>query len=162
MATNRRVRQAPWNKGKIVGQKAPLELREIWAIRVRLQPGSHLRDLAPFNLAIDSKLRACDLLGIRICDIAHESHVNSRVVVMQQKARRPVQFEITEMSRDALQAWTRTAGLRGPDFLFPSRSGHSPHLSTRQYARIVHRWVREIGLEVPAMAHTRCDEHEQH
>ena len=80
MATNRRVRQAPWNKGKIVGQKAPLKLREIWAIRVRLQLGSNLRDLALFNLAIDSKLRACDLLGLRVCDIAHENHVNSRAV----------------------------------------------------------------------------------
>ena len=85
MATNRRVSQAPWNKGKIVGQKTPLELREIWAIRVRLQLGSKLRDLALFNLAIDSKLRACDLLGLRICGIAHESHFNSRAVVMQQR-----------------------------------------------------------------------------
>lgn len=147
MATNRRVRQAPWNKGKIVDQKAPLKLRETWANRVRLQLGSNLRDLALFNLAIDSKLRACDHLGLRICDIAHESHVNSRTVVMQQKTRRPVQLEITEMSRDDLQEWTRTAGLRGSDFLFPSRSGHSPHLSTRQYARIVHRWVRQVGLD---------------
>lgn len=123
------------------------KLREIWAIRARLQLRSNLRDLALFNLANDSKLRACDLLGLRVDDIAHENHVNSRAVVMQRKTRRPVQFEITEMSRDALQAWTRTAGLRSSDYVFPSRSVNSPHLSARQYARIVHRWVREIGLD---------------
>lgn len=147
MATERKHRREPWNKGKIVGQKAPLKLREIWAVRVRLQLRSNLRDLALFNLAIDSKLRACDLLSLRVGDIAHESHANSCAVVMQRKTRRPVQFEITEMSRDALLAWTRAAGLRSSDYVFPSRSGNSPHLSTRQYARIVHRWVREIGLD---------------
>lgn len=147
MAAKRKSRRTPWNKGKIVGQKAPLKLREIWAVRVRLQLRSNIRDLALFNLAIDSKLRACDLLSLRVCDIAHDSHVNSRAVVMQRKTRRPVQFEITELSRDALLAWTRAAGLRSSDYVFPSRSGNSPHLSTRQYARIVHRWVREIGLD---------------
>ena len=147
MGTKRKQRRAPWNKGKLVGQKAPLKLREIWAIRVRLQLRGNQRDLALFNLAIDSKLRACDLLGLRVGDISHENHFNSRAVVMQRKTRRPVQFEITEMSRDALQAWTRAAGLRSSDYVFPSRSGNSPHLSTRQYARIVHRWVRDIGLD---------------
>jgi hypothetical protein len=95
MATKRRRRQAPWNKGKIIGQKAPLKLREIWAIRVRLQFRSNLRDLALFNLAIDSKLRACDLLSLRVGDIAHENHVNSRAVVLQRETRRPVQFSET-------------------------------------------------------------------
>ena len=147
MATKRKHRRVPWNKGKIVGQKAPLKLREIGAIRVRLQLRGNLRDLALFNLAIDSKLRACDLLSLRVGDIAHENQVNSRAVVMQRKTRRPVQFEITEMSRDPLHAWARAAGLRSSDYVFPSRSGNSPHLSTRQYARIVHRWVREIGLD---------------
>lgn len=147
MATKRKQSRVPWNKDKLVGQKAPLKLREIWAIRVRLQLRGNLRDLALFNLAIDSKLRACDLLGLRIGDIAHEGHINSRAVVMQRKTRRPVQFEIAEMSRDALQSWLRVSGLRSSDYLFPSRSSASPHLSTRQYARIVHRWVREIGLD---------------
>ena len=113
MATKCKHSRVPWNKSKIVGQKAPLKLREIWAIRVRLQLRSNLRDLALFNLAIDSKLRACDLLGLRVGDITHENHVNSRAVVMRRKPRRPVQFEITAMSRDALQAWARAAGLRG-------------------------------------------------
>ncbi len=147
MVTKSKQRRVPWNKGKIVGQKAPLKLREIWAIRVRLQLRGNLRDLALFNLAIDSKLRACDLLRLRFGDIAHDNHVNSRAMVMQRKTRRPVRFEITEMSRDALQAWARAAGLRSSDYVFPSRSADSPHLSTRQYARIVHRWVREIGLD---------------
>jgi hypothetical protein len=89
------------------------------------------------TLAIDSKLRACGLLGLRLGDIAHENHVKSRAVVMQRKTRRPVQFEITEMSRDAIQAWARTAGLRGSDYVFPSRPGDSPHVSMRQYARIM-------------------------
>lgn len=137
----------PWNKGRIVGQKAPLKLREIWAIRVRLQLRGKLRDLALFNLAIDSKLRACDLLSLRIADIAHENKISARAVVMQCKTRRPVRFEITEMSRDAVQAWAQHARLRGSDFIFPSRLRGSPHLSTRKYSRIVHRWVREIGLD---------------
>lgn len=96
MRNSRKSIRNSWNKGKIVGQKAPLKLREIWAIRVRLQLRSSLRDLALFNLAIDSKLRACDLLGLRVGDISHENRVSARAVVMQRKTRRPVQFEITE------------------------------------------------------------------
>ena len=146
MRASRKFRRVPWNKGRIIGQKAPLKLREIWAIRVRLQLRSNLRDLALFNLAIDSKLRACDLLSLRVADITHENRVSARAVVMQRKTRRPVQFEITELSRDAVQAWTRAAGLHHSDYVFPGRSGHA-QLSTRQYARIVHHWVREIGLD---------------
>jgi hypothetical protein len=85
MAAKRKLRRTPWNKGKIVGQKAPLKPREILAVRVRLQLRSNLRDLALFNLAIDSKLRACDLLSLRVCDIAHDSHFNARAVVMQRQ-----------------------------------------------------------------------------
>ena len=138
---------APWNKGRPVGQKAPLKLREIWAIRIRLQLRNNLRELALFNLAIDSKLRACDLLALRLCDIAHECKISSRAVVMQRKTRRPVQFEITEMSRDAVQAWAQQASLRPSEHLFPGRASGGLHLSTRQYSRIVHRWVEEIGLD---------------
>lgn len=146
MGASRRFRHIPWNKGRIIGQKMPLKLREIWAIRVRLQLRSNLRDLALFNLAIDSKLRACDLLSLRVADIAHEDRVSARAMIMQRKTRRPVQFEITELSRDAVQAWARAAGLRHSDYVFPGRSGRA-QLSTRQYARIVHQWVREIGLD---------------
>jgi len=144
------VVHAPWNKGKLVGQKAPLKLKEIWAIRVRLQLASRVRELAMFNLAIDSKLRACDLVKLRVNDICHGDRVSPRAIVMQQKTQRPVQFEITESTRDAVAAWIAKAALRSGDFLFPSRIHESPHLSTRQYARIVGSWVRQIGLDQSA------------
>ena len=137
----------PWNKGKIVGQKAPLRLKDIWAIRIRLQLARRTRDLALFNLAIDSKLRACDLVRLRVRDISHGDGIAARTSVMQQKTQRPVQFEITRQTRDALVAWIARAELSPEDFLFPSRVQCSPHLSTRQYARIVDRWVHDIGLD---------------
>ena len=140
----------PWNKGKFVGQKTPLRLSDIWAIRVRLQLAERARDLALCDLAIDSKLRACDLTKLRVRDIAHGEHVSSRAIVMQQKTHRPVQFEITEPTRTALEVWMHQANLRNEDFLFPSRLHCSEHLSTRQYARIVKGWVISIGLD-PAM-----------
>lgn len=140
----------PWNKGKLVGQKAPLRLRDIWAIRVRLQLADRVRDLALFDLAIDSKLRACDLTKLRVRDVAHGEHVSPRSIVMQQKTQRPVQFEITEQTRTALEAWIHQAHLISEGFLFPSRLRCSEHLSTRQYARIVKAWVTSIGLD-PAM-----------
>ncbi|MGP5565444.1 tyrosine-type recombinase/integrase [Vreelandella alkaliphila] len=133
----------PWNKGKLVGQKTPLRLRDIWAIRVRLQT----RDLALFNLAIDSKLRGCDLVNLQIRDIAHGACISPRAIVMQQKTHRPVQFEITEQTRIAIIDWIQLAQLGSRDFLFPSRINSAKHLSTRQYARIVKAWVTEIGLD---------------
>ena len=136
----------PWNKGKLVGQKSPLKLKDTWAIRIRLQLADRTRDLALFNLAIDSKLRACDLVKLRVRDVSHGDRIAARTVVMQQKTQRPVQFEITEQTRDALVAWIRLASLRPEDFLFLSRVRQSPHLSTRQYARIVERWINDIGL----------------
>jgi integrase len=141
------VSREPWNKGKLVGQKAPLRLRDIWSIRVRLQIAEKTRDLALFNLAIDSKLRACDLTQLQVRDVAHGVHVSSRTMVMQQKTHRPVQFEITDQTRAALEAWILKAQLRGDDFLFPSRLRNSEHLSTRQYARIVKSWVQAIELD---------------
>jgi integrase len=108
----------PWNKGKLVGQKAPLRLRDIWAIRVRLQIAERTRDLALFDLAIDSKLRACDLTKLRVRDVAHGEHVSPRAMVMQQKTLRPVQFEITEQTRFAIAAWIHQAQLRREDCLF--------------------------------------------
>jgi len=136
------VHHVPWNKGKLVGQKAPLKQREIWAIRIRLQLQQDARELALFNLAIDSKLRSCDLVGLRVKDVAHGDQVANRAIVMQQKTRRPVQFEITEQTRESVATWIRCASRRPEDYLFPSRLSASPHLSTRQYARIVRSWVR--------------------
>jgi integrase len=133
----RKPRKTPWNKGKLVGQKAPLKLKEIWAIRIRLPIGSKYRDLALFNLAIDSKLRACDLLQLKVPDVSQGNQVASRAIVMQQKTGRSVQFEITEQTRQVVSEWIRRANLCATDHLFPSRLHRSPHLSTRQYARIV-------------------------
>jgi integrase len=136
----------PWNKGKLVGQKAPFKLKEIWAIRVRLQLADRQRELALFNLAIDSKLRACDLVK-RVRDVCHGQAMASRAIVLQQKTQRPVQFEITEPTREAVGAWIGPARLTSEDCIFPSRVRGSPHLSTRQYARIVDFWVNQLGLD---------------
>ena len=139
----------PWNKGKLIGQKAPFKLKEIWAIRVRLQIYARVRELALFDLGIDSKLRACDLVKLQVRDIAHGDRIAARAIVVQKKTSRPVQFEITEPTRSALAAWIKLSGLRSGDHLFPSRFRASPHLSTRQYARI-DSWVEEIGLDPAA------------
>lgn len=116
----------PWNKGKIVGQKAPFKPKDIWALRVRLQMESRGRELALFNLGIDSKLRGCDLVALRVRDVCHGDQLASRAIVMQHKTQRPVQFEITQATRDALLAWIRQAALKPEDFLFPSRLHDSP------------------------------------
>jgi hypothetical protein len=108
-------RREPWNKGKIVGQKSPFKLKDIWALRVRLQMASRVRELALFDLGIDSKLRGCDLVKLRVRDICHGDQVASRAIVMQQKTQRPVQFEITPPTRDAVQKWIKQAGLRSDD-----------------------------------------------
>ena len=136
-----------WNKGRLVGQKAPLRLNEIYAIRVRLQISGRTRDLALFNLAIDSKLRACDLVRLRVSDIRRASQILRRAMVMQQKTQTPVQLEITEQTRLAVDLWISERALGPGDYLFPSRVLRSTHLTSRQYSRIVHNWVRQIGLD---------------
>ncbi len=141
------VRHEPWNKGKIVGQKAPFKLKDIWALRVRLQMEGRVRELALFNLGVDSKLRGCDLVALKVRDVCHGGQVSARAIVLQQKTQRPVQFEITAATREAVQAWINQAGLKSDDFLFPSRLHESPHLGTRQYARILGHWVDELGLD---------------
>lgn len=139
--------RAAWNKGKIVGQKAPLKIKDIWAIRVRLQLTHRTRELALFNLGLDSKLRACDLVKLRVRDVCHGSRVATRATVMQQKTSTPVQFEITQGTRDAVEAWIRAENLQLEDPLFPSRCFKHDHLGTRQYARLVDGWIAEIGLD---------------
>ena len=130
-----------------MGQKRPLKPKDVWAIRVRLQLEQRRRDLALFNLAIDSKLRGCDLVRLRINDICVGGHVRDRATVIQMKTTRPVQFEITEQTRAAIRDWMTSAQLGTGQYLFPSRVHDQPHLSTRQYARIVHRWVEQAGLD---------------
>ena len=137
----------PWNKDKLIGQKPPLKLNEIYSLRVRLQLAHKTRDLSHFNIAIDSKLRGCDIVKLKVSDVVRGSHALSRAMVVQQKTGLPVQFEITEQTRNALEAWIQKAGLQHNDFLFPSRNTGSPHISTRQYARIVKSWVALIGLD---------------
>jgi integrase len=105
-----------------------------------------VRDLALFNLALDSKLRGCDLIALRVRDVYQGSAIASRAIVMQRKTQRPVQFEITETARDSIAAWVAGAHLRSNSYLFPGR-GRDSHLSARQYSRIVKNWVRWIGLD---------------
>jgi len=116
----RQTTRVPWNKGKLTGRKPPLKLREIWAIRIRLQLAHQLRDLALFNLAIDSKLRGCDLIALRVRDVTHGGTVAQRAIVLQHKTQQPVQFELTDPTRDAVAAWIARAQLRPDACLFPS------------------------------------------
>jgi len=145
--TNNIHTQTPAGKCKLIGQKPPLKPKEVWSIRVRLQINEKPRDLALFNLAIDSKLRSCDLVALRVSDIAVADNVRERAVIVQQKTGRPVQFELTEQTRASVDAWIVQRELRSGDYLFPSRVHTCPHLSTRQYARIVNQWVESIGLD---------------
>jgi integrase len=116
----------PWNKGKLVGQKPPLKPKDIWAIRIQLQNAHQVRDLAMFNLAIDSKLRGCDLVNLHVRDITHGNKVLARAMVVQRKTQRPVQFELTEPTRAAVTAWIEKAKLKPEQCLFPSRLAKSP------------------------------------
>jgi len=152
----------PWNKGKLIGQKAPLKLQEIWAIRIRLQMSKNCRELAMFNLAIDSKLRGCDLVRLRVSDVSSGSRILKRTTITQRKTDQPVQFEITKQTRQALTKWIEHRNLLNYDYLFPSRVNTGKSISTRQYARIVKRWVEGIGLDSTAYGtlkwSNRCDQ----
>ena len=138
---------APGPRYRFMGQKPPLKPKEVWAIRTRLQIQGKQRDLALFNLAIDSKLRSCDLVALRVSDVAVGGSIRERTVIVQQKTGRPVQFELTEQTRDSVQTWIKLRSLEAMGYLFPSRLRQRPHLSTRQYARIVNDWVASIGLD---------------
>ena len=140
----------PWNKGILVGQKRPLQPKNVWSIRVRLEMSGATRELALFNLAIDSNLRACDLVRLRVEDLWSGSAVRDRATIIQKKTKRPVQFEVTEQTKAAITAWLPSVKRTGGSYLFPGRRRQSSHLSTRQYARIVQRWVLSIGLEASA------------
>ncbi len=141
------LQRAPWNKGRLIGQKLPLKPKDVWTIRVRLQILGSKRDLALFNLAIDSKLRGCDLVVLKAQDVCLGGRVRERTTIVQRKTGQPVQFEITELTRGALREWLDLLQPAPAAYLFPSRLRGSPHLSTRQYARIVHRWVEGAGLD---------------
>lgn len=142
--------RSPWNRGRLVGPKPPLKPRHIWAIRQQLKNGKRVRDLALFNCAIDAKLRGCDLVKLRVSDIAIGSAVRSRSIIVQQKTGRPVPFEISEPTRETLTAWLSRRGRRADDWPFPSRSKVGGHIGTRQYARLLDAWVAMIDLEPSA------------
>lgn len=142
-----RTPKKPWNAGRIIGPKAPLKPKHIWAIRQQLKVSGRRRDLAMFNCAIDAKLRACDLVRLAVSDVAPGGVLRTRSTVIQQKTGRPVPFEITEPTREALASWLAFRGRRTDDWLFPSRSRRGDHITTRQYARLVDRWVQLVDLE---------------
>lgn len=137
-----------WNKGRIVGQKRPLQPKHVWSIRIRLEMSGDLRDLALFNMAIDSKLRGCDLVRLQVRDVFAAGQVRERASIVQQKTGRPVRFEITETTRACLKQWIASPSMTGMQYLWPSRFHDRPHMSTRQYARLLREWVNSIGLEV--------------
>jgi integrase len=140
----------PWNRGRLIGQKPPLKLKDIWAIRITLKVAQRPRDLAMFNLALDSKLRGCDLVQLRVDHVALGGRVRSRATIVQRKTGRPVQFEITEHAFNCLPRWIAIKGLRSGDLLFPSRVKPGKPMSTRQYARCLRLWLRAAGLDVTA------------
>ncbi|NKE96341.1 tyrosine-type recombinase/integrase [Pantoea agglomerans] len=138
---------SPWNKSRIIGQKRPLQISHIWGIRIRLEREGKVRDLALFNMALDSKLRGCDLVKLKVSDVAYGQTVSGRATVMQQKTVSPVRFELTKGTREVVAAWIKMAHLRSSDYLFQSRISSSRHISTRQYNRIFHGWIEKLGLD---------------
>lgn len=137
----------PWNKDRIIGQKRPLQISQVWGIRIRLELEDRKRDLALFNLALDSKLRGCDLVKLKVSDVFCGRSILKRTHVIQQKTGSPVQFEITQNTGESIQAWIKKANLSESDFLFKSRVNGSNHISTRQYNRIFHGWIEKLHLD---------------
>lgn len=144
-----------WNAGKTVGTKRPLTQKQIWAVRFFLDRERRIRDRALFDLAIDSKLRGCDLVKIKIGDVVAGPEIRTRAIVIQQKTGRPVQFEITGDVRASLLGWLEKRGGTVEDYAFPSRIDHARHMSTRQYTRLVDEWVTAIGLRLEQLARIR-------
>jgi len=139
--------RTPWNKGKLVGPKAPFKPKDVWTIRLQLQQHHRTRELALLNLGIDSKLRGCDLVTLKVRDISHGERIAPRAIIQQKKTGRPVQFEITPVTRQAVHEWIHQAELVSDDYLFPSRLHGSPHICTRQYARMLRSWIKDAGLD---------------
>jgi integrase len=135
------ARCLPWNKGKVIGQKPPLRPKHVWAIRTRLQMAGRARDLAMFNLAIDSKLRGCDVVALRVEDVAPSGYAVERATVRQKKTGRPVRFELTEQTRQAVDDYVKASGKKPGEFLFSGRRGRDRCMMTRQYARLLSSWL---------------------
>lgn len=137
-----------WNKGKRVGQKKAFKLEEIWRIRIRLEIENKLEQLALFNLAIDSKLRSCDLISLKVRDISSASLIQSRAMIEQQKTHREVQFEITPKTQQCLSQWVYLKELSPSDYLFPSPRKQGHHICYHYYANIVKNWVSTLDLDI--------------
>src|SRR6516164_11385556 len=142
-------RTTPWNKGKLTGAKPPLQPKHVWAMRTRLQMAGRTRDLALFNIAIDSKLRGCDIVGLRVEDVAPRGYALDRATIRQRKTGRPVRFEITEQTRQAIDDHLAKLRATSSDFLFHGRQ-RDHHLTTRQYERLLSEWLSLIGLDPSA------------
>jgi len=139
--------QIPWNKGKLIGAKPPLRPKHVWSIRTRLMVEGRTRDLAMFNLAIDCKLRGCDVVALKVEDIAPNGYAIDRATVRQKKTGRPVKFELTDQTRQAVDDYLRVAGKTVGDYLFTSRRRPDHCMTTRQYARLVSEWIASMGLD---------------
>ena len=139
--------RAPWNKGKLIGAKPPLRPKQVWSIRTRLLVEGRIRDMAMFNLAIDSKLRGCDVVALKVEDVAPNGYTVDRATVRQKKTGRPVKFELTDQTRQAVDDYLRAAGKKPGEFMFTGRRGNGQCLTTRQYARLLSEWVASIGLD---------------
>jgi integrase len=140
-------KRVPWNKGKLTGAKPPLRPKHVWSIRTKLQIEGRTRDHAMFNLAIDSKLRGCDVVAIRVEDVAAGGYTADRAMVRQKKTGRPVRFELSEQTRQAVDDYLKSANKRPGEFLFSGRRGHNCYMTTRQYARLVSAWIGSVGLD---------------
>jgi integrase len=141
------AKRTPWNKGNLIGAKPPLRPEHVWLIRTKLQLEGRTRDLAIFNLAIDSKLRGCDIVALKVEDIAPSGYAVDRATVRQRKTGQPVRFELTEQTRQAVDDYVRATSKKPGEFLFGSRRGSGRPITTRQYARLVSKWIASIGLE---------------
>jgi len=141
------LKRIPWNKGKLTGAKPPLRQKHVWAIRTKLQIEKRTRDLAMFNLAIDSKLRGCDVVAIKVEDVPPNGYCADRVTVRQRKTGRLVRFELTEQTRQAVDDYIRTARKKPGEFMFTARRGQEHRMTTRQYARLLSEWIAGIGLD---------------
>src|SRR5436190_10831611 len=123
------TKRVPWNKGKLIGAKPPLRAKHVWSIRTKLQIDRLTRDLALFNLAIDSKLRGCDVVALTVEDVAPNGYAVARTTVRQRKTGQPVRFELTEQTRQAVEDYLRDSGRKPGEFLFPGRRAPAGHMS---------------------------------
>ncbi|TPD59971.1 integrase [Kosakonia cowanii] len=145
---------SPWNKDRIIGQKRPLQISHIWGIRIRLELEGRTRDIALFNMALDSKLRGCDLVKLKVSDVAYGSSVSNRATVLQQKTGSPVQFEITKGTREAVAALIRLSNLHSKDFL---ASLYSTHSMRRTKPYLIYKKTKNLRVIQLLLGHKKLE-----